>query len=99
MNKILENDINELILERKYFESFSNLIILVTGATGLIGSILVKALLRFSEKNNSNIKIYACCRKKEKFESVFEGYLTKNLIPIFCDITELNISSINIDYI
>lgn len=50
MNKILENDINELILERKYFESFSNLIILVTGATGLIGSILVKALLRFSEK-------------------------------------------------
>lgn len=99
MNKILENDINELISHKKYFENFINSTFLVTGATGLIGSILVKTLLRFSQKNNSNIKVYACCRKKEKFQKVFEDYFTDNLIPIFCDITELNISSINIDYI
>lgn len=99
MNKILENDINELISHKKYFENFTNSTFLVTGATGLIGSILVKTLLRFSQKNNSNIKVYACCRKKEKFQKVFEDYFTDNLIPIFCDITELNISSISIDYI
>ena len=36
MNSILENDINELISHKQYFQDFVNKTILVTGATGLM---------------------------------------------------------------
>lgn len=94
MNTVLENDINELISHKQYFQDFESKTILVTGATGLLGSILTKALLRFG-----NIKVYACCRSQVKFAKIFEGYNCENLIPIFFDILNLDISNLKIDYI
>ena len=99
MNKILEKDIEELISQRKYFEPFENSSILVTGATGLLGSILIKSILSYAKQNQKKIIVYAACRSKEKFEKVFEDYIYDNLNPIYSDITSIDISSIEIDYI
>lgn len=99
MNKILEKDIEKLISQRKYFESFENSSILVTGATGLLGSILIKSILSYAKQNQKKIIVYAACRSKEKFEKVFEDYIYDNLNPIYSDITSIDISSIEIDYI
>ncbi|SEQ46437.1 dTDP-glucose 4,6-dehydratase [Treponema bryantii] len=99
MNKVLEHDIELLISYKQYFESFANTSILVTGATGLLGSILIKALLKFSSENNKLITVYAACRNKEKFAKVFTDYFCSNLVPIYSDITKLDISNLTIDYI
>lgn len=41
---ILNEDINDFVKECTYWEKFKNKSVAVTGATGLIGSILVKCL-------------------------------------------------------
>ena len=52
-NKILLNDIEELVSRKQYYEVFENKSVLVTGSTGLIGSILVKSLPSFFASINS----------------------------------------------
>ena len=99
MNKVLENDIAELISRKKYFEPFENTSILITGATGLIGSILIKSVLSYAKQNKKIVTIYAACRSEKKFESVFDGYECDYLKPVYSDITNLDISKLNIDYV
>lgn len=91
---ILEKDINEIVLNCKFLKELEKSSVLVTGSTGLIGSILVKTLLK-----NKNIKVYACYRNPDKFQSVFKNYFCDNFIPICSDILNLDISNLNIDYI
>ena len=93
-NKILLNDIEELVSRKQYYEVFENKSVLVTGSTGIIGSILVKSMIR-----NGKIKVYACCRSEDKFKLVFEDYVCSNLIPIYSDIMDLDISDLDIDYV
>lgn len=99
MNSILDKEIQELISRSEYFEPFKESSILVTGATGLIGSVLVKSLLAYSKKSGSKLTVYASCRSQEKFQKGFKDYLSENLVPLVCDISLLDISGINIDYI
>ena len=91
---VLHHDIENLIIHKQYFDHFCGKSILVTGATGLLGSILIKSLLSFGQ-----IKVYACCRSQKKFNDTFINYKSENLIPIFSDIMELDISKITCDYI
>ena len=90
----LNKDIDELVFNSSVLSRLNNCTVLVTGSTGLIGSILVKTLLK-----HGNIKVYAVCRNENKFNSVFSDYPSNNLFPMFSDITKLNISDIEIDYI
>ena len=100
MNKLLLSDINKLISNEQYFEAFEGTKILVTGATGLIGSIIIKSLLSYSEKSQKQITIYAACRSQDKFNKIFADYICfEKLKPIFSDILTLEISSIELDYI
>lgn len=49
--------------------------ILITGATGLIGSSLGKTLLQWNEQENLNLHILALVRSYEKAQEVFhENY-------------------------
>lgn len=49
--------------------------ILITGATGLIGSLLVKSLLYAAEVKNLNITVLAFVRSKAKAEEIFKAEL------------------------
>jgi dTDP-glucose 4,6-dehydratase len=73
--------------------------ILITGATGLIGSIFIKSLLLCNKINNSNIKVIALARNKEKAMSIFADDDTSLLKFIFCDITDKIETDEEIDFI
>ena len=47
-NNILEEDIGKLLESNLDFELLNNKTVLITGATGLIGSFLIKALLKLN---------------------------------------------------
>lgn len=99
MNKVLEQDITKLISHKQYFEPFEDSSVLVTGATGLLGSVIIKSLLRYASANGKKITVYAACRSREKFEAVFAGYVGDCLVPLFSDICALDISGLNAEYI
>lgn len=99
MNRMLDSDIEELIAKERYFVPLENTSILVTGSTGLIGSIIVKSLCAYAQKTRKRITVYASCRSREKFDEVFSAYKTDTLIPLVADITDLDISNIQLDYI
>ncbi len=69
----IEKQDTEEIVNSKYinWEHFKNSTILVTGATGMIGSQIVKAILYANEIKGVNIKIVALVRNKKKAEKLY----------------------------
>lgn len=68
--------------------------ILVTGATGLVGSAIVKKLLE-----QGNNKVVALVRNSEKAEKIFADYETDNLEIMISDICDLKPETVGVDYI
>ena len=87
-NTIRQRDLEELAKER-IFEGFAGKTILVTGATGLIGSEIVLGLLCANRLKNLDIKVIAMVRNEQKAKEVFCCVLENpNLEIIVQDITE-----------
>ncbi len=82
---ILDQDIED-IADMTDREDLKGARILVTGATGLIGSMTVKALSRANEKYGLGMRVFAVVRNAEKAKKIFEGY--KNIEFIVQDICE-----------
>lgn len=55
------------------WERFRGKTILITGATGFIGSLIAKALLYYSETRNMPLRLIAQIRSSEKAYNVFKG--------------------------
>lgn len=71
--KVLEEDLDRIALEVKQLE-FTDRTFFITGATGLVGSILVKALIHANDKYQLNNGVIALVRSVEKAHTIFEGY-------------------------
>lgn len=99
-NNLLNADI-ELIRNMDLdLESFKNRTILITGATGLIGSMLCKTLSEISVQNNLNLKIIAMVRNSEKCRVALADILqNKNILICEQDITKSLSFDLKIDYI
>lgn len=97
---ILEEDLLIISKEILQMNEIKESTILITGATGLIGSQIVKALLYSNKKNDSKIKVLAVIRNEEKAKKVFQGYLdNKNLTFINWDIVKPITIDYKVDYI
>ena len=73
MNKqVLIEDVNEFAEQFELGELLRNKAFLITGATGLIGSVMIKCLLALNKKKNLGIKIVALVRNMEKAKAVFD---------------------------
>lgn len=70
--KVLEEDLDRIALEIKQL-GFADRTFFVTGATGLVGSILVKALAYANDKYQLNNGVIALVRSLEKANTIFEG--------------------------
>ena len=79
IDSVTLEDLNYLInIDFIDWEKLRNSSILVTGATGQIGSEIVKLLLFLNDKRNLNIKVIALIRNIEKAKSIFKDFLPVN---------------------
>lgn len=99
--KILDREFDYIIKKNEAnYEKLNAQRILVTGATGLIGSLLCRCLVRLNDTYDCNIKIYALVRDKAKFQKIFSDFEENLDISIICgDITEPINFADDIDYI
>lgn len=101
MDKVLKSDI-EYIAEnlQEIFKILQNSTILVTGATGLVGSQIIKAILYYEIQNNITIRVIGIARNREKAKKAFGDLLEyKNFEMMYEDIQTLLEIDENIDYI
>ena len=64
-NKVLAEDLDLFVEKFPFSQEISGKTFLVTGATGLIGSILTKCLLRLNELQDTDVNIVAMARNQE----------------------------------
>lgn len=107
-NELYLEDIKKIATDKNLnFELLKSQKILVTGASGLLGSFLIDVLMYRNNNFNDNIKIYALCRNKERLLSRFNIYNLEeikdnnngNLIYIIQDVCSEFKFNITFDYI
>lgn len=72
--KEYDEDIHNILSLKINWKALYGKSFLVTGATGLIGTVFIDALMLLNSKYFANIKIYACSRDKERAYDVFSDY-------------------------
>lgn len=100
MSGYLNEDIKNLINTKEFLSAFERKSVLVTGSTGLIGSLIIKCLLEYNKKWSSGIRVIGLAHNMSKAESVFKKYLDFEgfeLIPY--DIVQPFFYQDDIDYI
>lgn len=96
MNIIQHKDIQDFVVSCPFRELLLNKTILITGATGLIGSNLIHCLLAL----DCNIKVVAPIRDLKKAERLFSQSELENIRLLECDIVNYNYDALcDIDYI
>lgn len=100
MNKIVKQDIENLIFDISDINELSNKTILITGATGLIAKYLTYFFLELNHSKNTNIKVLALVRNIDKAKKSFDDFIDDdNLILLNQDVCETIQYEGNIDYI
>lgn len=99
-DKVLQEDLQEIAANEMLNALQQNAAVLVTGATGMIGSLIVRALALHSVKTQKKLRILALVRNSEKAREMF-GSLEEAGIVRICtgDITALPEIADSIDYI
>ena len=101
MNKqILIDDVIQFASGFELSEQLRNKTFLITGATGLIGSVMVKCLLELNRQKGLGIKVIAVVRSLEKAQKVFVEEASQ--IKFYqLGLTEIGVSSIreHVDYV
>lgn len=77
MSKILEEDIREIAVNlADRVKEFAGKTVLVTGATGLIGSLVVRVLDFMNREEGANVTVIAVVRDLEKARMLLGGGYT-----------------------
>lgn len=97
INKIIDEDAQQIINENDKLTELYDSSVMVTGASGMIGSYFVYTLMKLNEDYNANIKIIPLVRNLNKLP---EEVLSKDYIhPIVQDVTEKINYEKDVDYI
>lgn len=79
---VMQEDLEGIVNGNFPIEKLQGATVFVTGATGLIGSQMVKTLACYNRLKNTNIKVLAFVRSKEKAEKVFGELLDRDDVEI-----------------
>lgn len=69
---IYQEDINHLINLELPWDKLSDRALMITGSTGMIGSMLIDAIMRKNQTDDLNCTIYALGRSQERMQTRFE---------------------------
>ena len=98
MNSVLERDIKEIALSSLIdWSRLQNKKMLITGATGLICSIMIKALCYRNKYYNLNLQMYLLVRKREEAKKIFGE--NEAIKYIETNVENFKSKNLNIDYI
>lgn len=99
-NKLYTEDINTIASCNIFWDQLKNKSILITGATGLIGTFLIDVLMYRNKEYNDNIVIYAVSRNKEKAQIRFGEYFNSKYFTFIQQDIKIPINlNISVDYI
>ncbi len=97
---VLKEDIKKLLQSLDFMKEFENKTVFVTGATGLIGSQIVKLFAAYNRKAKEKIQILALVRSKEKAQHVFEEELEQQEIKLCVgDVNKKIVLDVPVDFI
>ena len=97
MKQRLLNEDAAAVLEGVGFEPFCGSTVFITGGTGLIGQLLVRAFLKYNKEHNGSVRLVLAVRNREKAERLFPG--NQEITYITSDIRELKPEDMGIDYV
>lgn len=98
-SNIYIKDLKNTVLDVVNFEKLYKKSVIVTGATGLIGSFIVDILLMANRILEANITVYALGRGKERLKERFEGFESDILQFVEYDMNDNICFDIDADYI
>lgn len=100
MQSILTKDFDELLNSELDLEPFRNKTFFITGATGLIGSLLTRFLLYADKQIGLNLRILALIRNQEKAQRLYADYLPTPLKFVVAELGHGNLQlTEKVDYI
>lgn len=97
INTVVERDIQEIISDSQIFDAFRGKLILVTGATGLIGSMVARSLIAANDAYHLSLRVICHVRNIEKAHHIFSDIVDSDILT-FVD-TPLESLDIACDYI
>lgn len=80
--EVIYEDLCLLLKRNMKVDNLNGCTVLITGATGLLGSLAVKALLEYDIQYKYNINVIAYIRNMEKAKDIFSDYLENNYLSI-----------------
>lgn len=98
--QVYQNQLKKIIDRNEIWNDFLNRTILLSGATGMLGTCLVDAVMLRNEIYHSNIKVIALSRNPETAKQRFAEYMDNSYFQyISCDVNEKIPECGNVDYI
>ena len=97
MNRVLEDDLKTIIAEDLSWEKLKNKTVMITGASGMVGSYMLYVLLMLNDEKHYGIKVDAVMRNVNKLPEEIRNREDVNVVV--ADVTK-NIPDVgDIDYI
>lgn len=94
------NDIDYVIENTSILEELKDRSVLITGATGLIGSAIIDLLLRYNENTHDKITVFAAGRSEDRIRGRFSRYRNDEFLKfVLYDATKVNSLNFHVDYI
>lgn len=99
-SRVYQTEISDILDSDYRWEKLQNTTILVTGATGLIGQVIIDVLMKLNLDNDYRCKIIAVSRNAAKAEEIFRNYWNHKYFEyISMDVSKSVAINKKIDYI
>ncbi|MGM9614971.1 MAG: NAD-dependent epimerase/dehydratase family protein [Oscillospiraceae bacterium] len=98
MNRMLQDDISQILADANIpWQAFDHASFFITGATGLLGSLIAKTLIAY-KRTHRDLSIYALVRSAERAKEIF-GADVDQLRLVIGDVRDPLVLDAPIDYI
>lgn len=94
-----EQQIDNIIEQSPFLNELTNKSILITGATGMVGSCMIDLIMKYNNLYDANIHVVAMARNGERIKEVFSEYIGQKTFSIAAGDVNQKIPEIgSIDY-